>query len=68
MAVRIGCGSWTDEEYEGVLYPPKLPSKDYLKEYAKKLDLVEVNSSYYRVPQRSVVEKWVEQNSLRLYI
>ena len=61
MAIRVGCGSWTDAEYEGVLYPPKLPVKDQLKEYAKHLNLVEVNSSYYRVPSRKAVEKWVKE-------
>lgn len=61
MAIRVGCGSWTDDAYVGVLYPPKLPKKDRLSLYAQWFERVEVNSSYYALPKRDVVAGWVKQ-------
>ena len=59
--ISIGCGSWADAEYTGVLYPPKLPAKERLATYATWFDHVEVNSTYYAPPRVSVVENWVKQ-------
>ncbi len=61
MAIRVGCGSWGDPEYVGLLYPPGLPPAQRLHEYATWFDHVEVNSSYYATPRRAVVENWVRQ-------
>lgn len=61
MDVRIGCGSWADEEYVGVLYPKELPSGDRLAAYAKRFTSVEVNSSYYATPRQETTAKWVKQ-------
>ena len=61
MAVRIGCGSWADAEYVGVLYPKELPAKERLRTYATWFDRVEVNATAYRTPLRTTVAEWVEQ-------
>ncbi|MDB6127874.1 MAG: hypothetical protein JWM35_1770 [Verrucomicrobia bacterium] len=61
MAIHIGCGSWADAEYVGVLYPEGLPAKDRLRVYAERFDRVEVNSSYYATPTLKTVAAWVEQ-------
>jgi uncharacterized protein YecE (DUF72 family) len=61
MAIHIGCGSWADPEYTGVLYPKGLPAKARLATYAKWFDRVEVNSTYYATPRRETVANWVEQ-------
>lgn len=61
MAVRIGCGSWADDDYVGLLYPKELPAKDRLRTYATWFDRVEVNASAYRTPLRSTVAEWAKQ-------
>lgn len=61
MAVRIGCGSWTDSDYVGLLYPKGLPAKERLRTYAGWFERVEVNSTYYATPPRVTVASWVEQ-------
>jgi uncharacterized protein YecE (DUF72 family) len=61
MAIRIGCGSWGDAEYTGLLYPPGLPPDKRLGCYATWFDHVEVNSSYYATPRREAVVKWVKE-------
>jgi uncharacterized protein YecE (DUF72 family) len=61
MAIRVGCGSWADQEYVGLLYPRGLPPAQRLHEYAKWFNHVEVNSSYYATPRREVVRNWIRQ-------
>jgi uncharacterized protein YecE (DUF72 family) len=59
-SIRIGCSgwnykSWKDEFYEGK--PPRL----WLQHYARFFDTVEVNNTFYRLPLKTSVAKWVEQ-------
>jgi uncharacterized protein YecE (DUF72 family) len=55
--IRIGCSgwnyqSWKDEFYGGL--PPRL----WLAEYARHFDTVEVNNTFYRLPNRTAVANW----------
>ena len=61
MAIRVGIGSWSDDAYRGVLYPPGLPAKDRLRTYATIFDHVEVNSTYYGAPTPDTVKKWIAE-------
>ncbi len=61
MAIRIGLGSWADDEYTGVLYPEKLPAKERLRHYATHFKHAEVNSTYYATPRAATVAGWAEQ-------
>lgn len=61
MAIRIGCGSWADDEYVGLLYPQGTPAADRLRVYAQKFDRVELNATYYATPRRETVAGWVKQ-------
>ncbi len=56
--VRIGTCSWADEALSKYFYPPKLPARERLAWYAEHFDTVEVDSTYYRLPDPSVVEGW----------
>jgi uncharacterized protein YecE (DUF72 family) len=56
--VRIGCSgwnyaSWKDEFYEGK------PARLWLEHYARYFDTVEVNNTFYRLPNRQAVANWV---------
>ena len=61
MAIRIGCGSWADDPYVGLLYPAGAPKDVRLGGYAYWFERVEVNSSYYRTPSRATIAEWVEE-------
>jgi uncharacterized protein YecE (DUF72 family) len=55
--VRIGCSgwnyaSWKDEFYEGK------PARLWLEHYARHFDTVEVNNTFYRLPNRDAVANW----------
>ena len=58
MAIQVGCGSWADPEYAGLLYPQGFPPDMRLSGYAMWFDHVEVNATYYSTPKRETVEKW----------
>jgi uncharacterized protein YecE (DUF72 family) len=62
MAGRIvvGTSSWADPGFVKEWYPPKLPAKQRLPWYARHFDMVELNSSFYAVPDRNTVHGWVE--------
>ena len=41
-------------------YPAKLPAKQFLKHYAQRLNCVEINYTFRRLPSASTLESWVE--------
>jgi uncharacterized protein YecE (DUF72 family) len=62
-SVRIGCSGWNYAHWRnGVFYPPRLPAPKWLEHYAQFFDTVEVNATFYRLPTRSSVARWVEQS------
>jgi uncharacterized protein YecE (DUF72 family) len=56
--IRIGTSSWADPEFVRDWYPPKLPAAARLGWYAEHFDYVEVNSTFYAIPARKVVQRW----------
>jgi uncharacterized protein YecE (DUF72 family) len=59
--VRIGCSGWNYRDWRGDFYPEKLPARRWLGSYAERFDTVEVNATFYRLPTRETVARWVEQ-------
>jgi uncharacterized protein YecE (DUF72 family) len=58
--ILVGTSSWADPGFVKEWYPPKLPAKQRLPWYAQRFELVELNSSFYAVPDRNTVHGWVE--------
>jgi uncharacterized protein YecE (DUF72 family) len=58
--VVVGTSSWADPGFVEEWYPRGLPARDRLAWYAERFDAVEVNSSFYAVPERRTVERWVQ--------
>jgi uncharacterized protein YecE (DUF72 family) len=61
MSIRVGIGSWSDDAYRRVLYPPGLAARDRLRAYGAIFDHVEVNSTYYGAPKPDTVKKWIAE-------
>ncbi len=57
----MGTSGWIYRHWRGVVYPPKLPVKDWLRYYSSEFETVEVNNSFYRLPSESVFAAWAEQ-------
>jgi uncharacterized protein YecE (DUF72 family) len=61
-SVRIGTCSWADEALTKHWYPKDVKSaEDRLRYYAEHFSTVEVDSTYYRLPDRSMTERWAER-------
>ncbi len=58
--IVVGTSSWADPGFVEEWYPQGLPARDRLAWYAERFDAVEVNSSFYAVPERPTVERWVQ--------
>lgn len=62
MSVRIGTCSWADDSLSKLWYPRGVSSAEArLRYYADHFDTVEVNSSYYALPEPAMAEKWAER-------
>src|SRR5712671_1925078 len=59
--ILTGTASWTDPGFVAEWYPAKLPAPERLRWYAEHFNLVEVNSTFYRIPEAKVVRSWCEQ-------
>jgi uncharacterized protein YecE (DUF72 family) len=57
--ILIGTSSWADPGFVKEWYPPKMAAKERLPWYAQHFQTVELNSSFYAVPDRSTVHQWV---------
>src|SRR3954451_8291039 len=55
-----GTSSWADPGFVAEWYPQGMPARDRLAWYAERFDLVEVNSSFYAVPETHTVMRWAE--------
>jgi uncharacterized protein YecE (DUF72 family) len=56
--ILVGTASWSDPGFVERWYPKKLPAGERLPWYAEHFDLVEVNSTFYSVPEPRMVERW----------
>jgi uncharacterized protein YecE (DUF72 family) len=56
----VGTSSWADPGFVEEWYPPGMPARDRLPWYAERFDTVELNSSFYAIPERPTVARWVQ--------
>lgn len=56
--VLVGTASWTDPGFVERWYPKRMPAHERLGWYAQHFDMVEVNSTFYSVPDARTVERW----------
>ncbi|MDV3277941.1 MAG: DUF72 domain-containing protein [Nitrososphaerales archaeon] len=56
--LRIGCSGWSYKDWSGSFYPKGLQPKDYLKFYSGVFNCVEIDSSFYRIPNQFMISQW----------
>jgi uncharacterized protein YecE (DUF72 family) len=56
--ILVGTASWSDPGFVEHWYPKKMPAGDRLAWYAQHFEMVEVNSTFYAVPDARMVERW----------
>jgi uncharacterized protein YecE (DUF72 family) len=58
---RIGCSGWNYAAWRGRFYPADLPHGEWLRYYASVFDTVEINNTFYRLPEASTFSAWRRQ-------
>jgi uncharacterized protein YecE (DUF72 family) len=56
--ILVGTASWSDPGFVERWYPKKMPAGERLQWYAQHFEMVEVNSTFYSVPEPRMVERW----------
>lgn len=56
--LHIGTSGWQYRHWKGIFYPEKLPQREWLPWFAQRFQTVEVNNTFYNLPERAVFEQW----------
>ena len=59
-SIRIGCSGWNYASWKDELYEGR-PARLWLEHYARYFDTVEVNNTFYRLPLKTSVARWVAE-------
>jgi uncharacterized protein YecE (DUF72 family) len=55
---RVGCSGWQYKHWRGDFYPAALSPARWLEFYAETFDTVEINNTFYRLPEASTFADW----------
>jgi uncharacterized protein YecE (DUF72 family) len=58
---RVGCSGWQYKHWRGVFYPAELPASRWFEYYTSRFDTVEINNTFYRLPEPSTFAAWRKQ-------
>lgn len=58
LQVRVGCAKWGRKEWRGKIYPPKTKEANFLNEYVKHFDSIELNATFYDIYTPAEIEQW----------
>lgn len=61
MKLWVGTSGYSYKQWQGSFYPEGLAAKEMLNFYAARLDSVEINNTFYRLPKESVLASWAQQ-------
>ena len=60
-ALRIGTSGYHYNHWKGVFYPEDLPKDRWFSYYARQFDTVEINNTFYRLPEPATFDAWRRQ-------
>jgi len=61
MEIRVGTSGYAYKEWRGSFYPEKQKPAEMLRYYAERFSTVEINNTFYKLPERGTLERWAEQ-------
>jgi len=68
MALRVGCSGWSYDDWVGPFYPKDVKKDQWLSYYGRFFPTVEINSTFYAVPNQFTVRAWVQKgNAVRKF-
>ena len=63
---RVGCSGWQYKHWRGDFYPSDVPQSRWLEYYSRLFDTVEINNSFYRLPEASTFASWASRVPMRM--
>lgn len=57
----VGTSGYSYKEWKGTFYPEDLKPPEMLAFYSRRLNSVEINNTFYRMPSEKVLATWAEQ-------
>jgi uncharacterized protein YecE (DUF72 family) len=61
MNLYVGTSGYSYEEWKGKFYPEDMPEKEMLRFYGERFNAVEINNTFYRMPNPKVLEGWANE-------
>lgn len=61
MRLLAGTSGFSYKEWLGEFYPEKLAANEMLRYYATRLPIVEINNTFYRMPNQAAIQGWRAQ-------
>ena len=61
MNLWVGTSGYSYKEWKGPFYPEDLPASKMLHYYSRRLNSVEINNTFYRMPTPKLIEGWAVQ-------
>ena len=58
--IRVGTSGWSYRHWRKRFYPEALRGRDWLSYYARRFHAVEVNATFYRLPEVATLRKWCD--------
>jgi uncharacterized protein YecE (DUF72 family) len=55
---RVGCSGWQYKHWRTAFYPPDVPQSRWLAYYAEHFNTVEINNTFYRLPEAATFAEW----------
>lgn len=59
--IKFGTSSFSSKDWIGPFYPNGTPPGEFIRFYSEQFDTVEVDSTYYRIPSKQIVESWIRK-------
>lgn len=61
MKIHAGTSGFAYKEWKGSFYPEKVSPKEMLRSYSTRLNTVEINNTFYHMPNGTVLTSWADQ-------
>lgn len=60
---HIGCSGFYYKHWKGIFYPKDVPQRMWFSFYCQHFNTLELNVTFYRFPQITMLEKWYAESS-----
>lgn len=68
LDIYIGCAKWGRKEWVGLIYPEKTKDANFLDEYVKHFNSIELNAVFYNMPKKQQIITWRHCLTILMYL